>query len=51
MSNTHGSTLSEVRVDPFIPDDSDVEQAAMTCMEIVDSDDKILRSYKGYGIM
>ena len=27
-------------VDPFISDDSDVEEAAMPCMEIVDSDDE-----------
>ena len=38
MLKTHGSILSEVPVDPFTPEDSDVEEAAMTCMEILDSD-------------
>ena len=32
--------LSEVRVDPFTPDESNVEEAAMPCMEKVDSDDE-----------
>ena len=40
MLRTHASILSEVPVDPFTPDDSDVEEAAMSCMEIVESDDK-----------
>ena len=30
--------MSKVRVDPFTPDDSNVVEAAMPCMEIVDSD-------------
>ena len=32
--------MSEVPVDPFTSDDSDVEEAAMPCMEIVYSDDE-----------
>ena len=32
--------MSEVPVDPFIPDDFDVDEAAMPYMEIVDSDDE-----------
>ena len=40
MLKTHASTLSEIRVDPFTSDDSDVEEAAMPCMEKVDSDDE-----------
>ena len=31
--------FSEVPVDPFTLDDSNVEESAMPCMEIVDSDD------------
>ena len=34
MLETHASILSEA------PDDSDVEEAAMPCMEILDSDDE-----------
>ena len=30
--------LCKVPVDPFTPDNSDIEEAAMPCMEIVDSD-------------
>ena len=37
---THASILSEVQFDPFTPDDSDVEEAAMPCMEMVDSGDE-----------
>ena len=40
MLKTHVSILSEVRVDPFSPDDSNIEEAAMPCMEIVYSDDE-----------
>ena len=36
----HASILYEVPVDPFTPDDFDVDEAAMPCMEIVDSDDE-----------
>ena len=32
--------MSEVSVDPFTPDDSDLEEVVMPCMEIVDSDDE-----------
>ena len=38
MLKTHASILSEVRVDPFTPDD--VVEVAMPCMKIVDSDDE-----------
>ena len=37
MSLTH---WSEVPVDPFTPDHSDVKKAAMPCMEIFNSDDE-----------
>ena len=40
MLKTHASILSEFPVDPFTPDDSDVEEASMPCMEIVDNDDE-----------
>ena len=41
MLKTHASILSEVRVDPFTPDESDVGEAAMMpCMEKVESDDE-----------
>ena len=40
MLKTHASILSEVSVDPFTPDYSDVDEATMPCMEIVDSDDE-----------
>ena len=40
MLKTHAHILPEVQVDPFIPDTSDVEEAAMPCIEIVDSDDE-----------
>ena len=40
MLKTHASILSEVPVDPFTSDDSDVEEAAMPYIEIVDSDDE-----------
>ena len=40
MLKTHASIVSEGAVGPFTPDDSDVEEAAMPCMEIVDSDDE-----------
>ena len=39
MLKTHASILSDVSVDPFTPDDSDVEETAMPCIEI-DSDDE-----------
>ena len=32
--------MIKVPVDPFTPDESYVEEAAMPCMEIVDSDDE-----------
>ena len=38
MLRTHASILSEVRVDPFTSDDTDV---GMPCIEIVDSEDDI----------
>ena len=38
-AGTHASILSEVTVDSFTPDDSNIEEAAMSCMETVDSDD------------
>ena len=38
MLKSHGSILSEVRFDPFTQEDSNVEETAMPCMEIVDSD-------------
>ena len=40
MLKIHASIFSEVLVDPFAPDDSDVKEAAMPCMEISDSDDE-----------
>ena len=40
MLKTHASILFEIPVDSFTPDDSDVEETAMPCMEIVDSDDE-----------
>ena len=40
MPKTHASIMSEVSVDPFTPDDSDLEEVVMPCMEIVDSDDE-----------
>ena len=36
---THASILSDVSVDPFTSNDSNVEVAAMSCVEI-DSDDE-----------
>ena len=38
MLKTHANILSEVPADPFTSDDSNVEEAAMPCMEIVDSE-------------
>ena len=40
-AKTHASIFSEVRVDPSTPDDSDVDEVAMPCMEIADGDDEI----------
>ena len=40
MLKTHANILSEVPANSFTPDDSDVEEAAMPCMEIVDIDDE-----------
>ena len=40
MPKTHANILSEIRVDPVTPDDPNVEEAAMPCMYIVDSDDE-----------
>ena len=40
MLKTHASILSEVRVDIFSPDESDVDEAAMPCLEKVESDDE-----------
>ena len=40
MLKTHASILSELPVDPFTPDDSDVVEAAMPCMEIPDRNDE-----------
>ena len=39
MLKKHASILSEVTVDSFTPDDFNIEEAAMSCMETVDSDD------------
>ena len=39
MLKTHASIFSDVSVDSLTPDNSDVEVAAMSCMEI-DSDDE-----------
>ena len=39
MLKTQASVSSDVSVDFFSPDDSDVEEAVMSCMEI-DSDDE-----------
>ena len=39
MLKTHAIIWSDVSVDPFTPDESDVEVAAMPCTEI-DSDDE-----------
>ena len=36
MFKTHARILSEVPFDPFTPDNADVEEATMLCMEIVD---------------
>ena len=38
MLQTHASIFSEVPVNSFTPDNSDIEEAAMPCMNIVDSD-------------
>ena len=38
MLKTQASILSEVPGDLFTPDNSDVEGAAIRCMEIVDDD-------------
>ena len=38
MLKTRASILSEVRVDPFTPDDFDVKEVVVPCMKIVDSD-------------
>ena len=40
MLKTHASVLSEVPVDIFTSDDSDVEEAAMPCLKKVGSDDE-----------
>ena len=40
MLETHASILSEVPVDPLTPEDSDVDEAAMSCIEMEDSDDE-----------
>ena len=40
MLKTNVNILSEVPVDPFTPDNVHVDEAAMSCMEIVDSDDE-----------
>ena len=39
MLNTHASIFSDVSVDSLTPDDSDVEVAAMSCMEIGSDDE------------
>ena len=39
MLKAHASILSDVPVDPFTPDDFDLEEAAMPDMEIVESYD------------
>ena len=40
MLKTNASILSEVRVYSFTPDESDVDEASMPCMEKVDCDDE-----------
>ena len=40
MLKTHASILSEVPVDSFTPDDADIEEAVMPCMEMVEGDDE-----------
>ena len=42
MLKTRANILSEFSVDPFTLDYSDVEEAAIPYMEIVDSDDHFL---------
>ena len=40
MLKTHANISFEISVDPFTLDKSDVEEAVMPCMKIVDSDDE-----------
>ena len=49
MLKTHGSIFSEVPVDPSTLDDSYLEEEAMPCMEIVDSDDESDDDIDGMG--